>query len=200
MLNQNFLWLVPVLSVIGSGSYCIEVLQGRARPNRVTWILWALAPLIAFAAEIHEGVGLQSILTFMAGFGPLMVVVASFATRKAVWKISQFDIICGVVSILGLILWLLTRHGNIAIVFSIVADFMAGVPTIIKAYHDPKSEHYVVFMFGIISSVITVLTIKNWTLANYGFPIYILGMCVLLMALVVSEVGLKLRRAGVEVS
>ena len=69
MLNQNFVILAAALNLYGSASYVIETLKGKTKPNRVTWFIWALAPLIAFAAMASEGVGLSALMTFMVGFG-----------------------------------------------------------------------------------------------------------------------------------
>lgn len=193
MLDTKVLLLVPVLSLIGSASYIRAVIKGQAKPNRVTWVLWALAPLIAFAAEINAGVGLQSLVTFMAGFGPLLIVIASFISRNAVWKLTRFDFICGGLSVLGLILWLLTRQGDIAIVFAIAADGLAALPTLKKSFIDPDSESSFVFTLAIISSGLTLLTIDTWTVAHAAFPIYLLLICIVLVLLIRFKLGLKLR-------
>lgn len=196
MLDPKFVLVGAALNLTGSLGYVRSVLRGEARPNRVSWMMWALAPLIAFAAEIHEGVGLQSLMTFMVGFGPLLVVIASFVNRKSVWKLTKFDLTCGALSVAGLILWLITRHGNVAIIFSILADGTAAIPTIRKSYGHPETEHYFVFFVGAISAAITLLTIDNWTFANYGFPVYILLICLLLTGLIRFKLGKKIARAS----
>jgi len=184
MISDKFVILGAVLNLMGSSRYVWDVLKGRAKPNRVTFFLWALAPLIAFGAEIHEGVGLRSLMTFMVGFGPLIILLASFLNRGSVWKITTFDIVCGILSLLGLLLWLITRHGNVAIFFSILADGLAALPTVVKSYHHPETESYLVYLNGAISAAITLLTINNWTFANYGFPLYILVICAILFVLI----------------
>lgn len=195
MLDPKFVIVGAALNFTGSIGYVRSVLRGEARPNRVSWIMWTLAPLIAFAAELHEGVGLQSLMTFMVGFGPLMVVIASFVNRKSTWKLTSFDLVCGLLSVLGLILWLITRHGNIAIIFSILADGTAALPTVVKSYNEPETEHYLVFMLGAISAGITLLTIDHWTFANYGFPLYIFLICSVLTALIKFRLGKKISQA-----
>jgi len=46
--------------------------------------------LIAFKAQIKEGVGIhQALLTFMVGFIPLIIFIASFINKKAYWKIGK---------------------------------------------------------------------------------------------------------------
>jgi hypothetical protein len=193
MISDKFVFLAIVFNFIGTAGYLRDTLIGRARPNRVSWSLWALAPLIAFAAELGEGVKLQSLLTFMVGFGPLLIVIASFVNRKASWKITQFDLACGGLSIIGLILWLMTGRGNLAIALSIASDALAALPTLRKSHSHPESESSIAFSMAGISAAITILTISSWTFANYGFPIYILVMDAVLYSLVRFKLGLRLQ-------
>jgi len=194
MINENFIIFGAILNFIGSFGYAKDTFNGKTKPNRVTWFLWALAPLIAFFAEINKGVGLASLMTFMVGFGPLMVFVVSFLNKKSVWKICKLDIACGILSVFGLILWFITQEGNLAIVFAILADLFAGIPTIIKSYREPETESYLVFLFSVISATITLLAIKNWNFANYGFPMYILAICLLLFILIKFKLGPKISK------
>jgi hypothetical protein len=183
MLNSNFVLLGAVFNLIGSITYVVHTIQGKTKPNRATWFLWALAPLIAFAAEIHAHVGLRSLMTFMVGFGPLMIFLSSFVNRKSYWKLAGFDYVCAALSLVAVVLWRVTDSGNVAILFSIIADGMAAIPTITKAYRYPETESPRVFLFGAISAGITLLTVKTWTFASWGFPAYILVCCLLIAAL-----------------
>ena len=51
--------------------------------------------MIAFAAEVAQRVGLNAVLTLAVGFGPLMVVAASFLDPKAYARVTPFDVGCG---------------------------------------------------------------------------------------------------------
>jgi hypothetical protein len=192
MLDPKFVILGAGFNLIGSISYVIATLQGKTVPNRVTWLLWALAPLIAFSAELDKGVGLQALMTFMVGFGPAMVFIASFINSKSVWKLTTFDFMCGGLSLAGLVLWLVTQEGNIAIGLSILADLLAALPTVVKAYKAPETENWHIFLFGAISAGITLLTIDSWDFAHYGFPLYIFLICVGLFVLIKTKLGQKL--------
>src|SRR5437588_9334120 len=122
MINQNFVIVGAMIAAAGSLSYLSDTIKGKVKPNRVSFLLWSLAPLIAFFAEIKQGVGIQSLLTFVLGFLPLTIFIASFINKKAEWKLHCFDLTCGALSIISLLLWYITRTGNIVIVFSILAD------------------------------------------------------------------------------
>lgn len=192
MISDKFILIGALLNIIGSSTYAYNKVKGKTEPNRVTWFLWALAPLIAFSAELGDHVGLQSLMTFMVGFGPLLVFLASFINRKAYWKITRLDIACAILSIIALVMWKITRVGTVAIWLSIAADFLAGVPTLIKSYRRPETEHSGVFRNGALSAGITLLTIKHWAFASYGFPVYILLICLVLYVFITFELGKRL--------
>ncbi len=194
MIDERFVIVAAVLNLIGSLSYLKDTIKGKTRPNRVSWFLWAAAPLIAFSAELNHGVGLPALMTFMVGFGPLLIFLGSFVNRKASWKLTKLDMVCGALSILGLILWQVTGSGYLAILFSILADGLAGVPTIVKSYKEPESENWHVFFFGAVSAAITLLAIDTWDLAHYGFPLYIFAICVLLAVLIKFKIGTRFPR------
>ena len=192
MLNQNFIIIGTLIGAVGSLAYLVDTVKGKVKPNRVSFLLWSIAPLIAFAAQIKQGVGLESLMTFSTGFLPLTVFIASFVNKKAEWKITKFDLICGGLSILGLILWLVTKVGNIAITFSILADALAAIPTLVKAYRYPDTEiawPWIATVFGV---VLTLLTLNGLTFANSGFIIYILIVNTLIFSLVQFRIGEKL--------
>jgi hypothetical protein len=192
MINQNFVIIGTLIGAIGSLAYLVDTVRGKVKPNRVSFLLWSIAPFIAFAAQIKQGVGLESLMTFSTGFLPLTTFIASFANKKAEWRITKFDLICGALSIFGLILWLITKVGNIAITFSILADALAAIPTLVKAYKYPDTElawPWIATDFGV---VLTLLTLKGLTFANSGFIVYIFVVNTLIFSLVQFRIGEKL--------
>jgi hypothetical protein len=189
MLNPNFVILGVILQSIGGFSYLKDTLKGKVQPNKVSWLLWAIAPLVAFAAELSQGVGIQSLTTFIVGFIPLVVLIASFTSKKAEWKLSKLDVICGVFSFLGIILWFTTKVGNVAILFSIIADGLAAIPTIIKSYYHPESESHLIYTLGVVNAGIGLLAIQSWNFEHWGFPAYLLGVNLILAVLIGFKIG-----------
>ena len=184
MINQNFTYLGVIIASLGSVSYLVYTLRGKVKPNKITYLLWSVAPIIAFIAETQQGVGIQSLLTFVIGFLPLLIFIASFFNKKSKWKVTNFDILCGALSILGLIFWVITQVGNVAITFSIIADGLAGLPTIIKSYNYPETESGWIYFTGSISAAITILTLKEFSYAALAFPLYYFVMSLVIAGLV----------------
>lgn len=185
MLDPKFAILAVVLSMAGNVGYIVDTLRGRTRPNRITWTLWSLPPLIAFAAQVSKHVGGPAALTFACGLGALGVVGASFRSRRTAWKVMPVDLVCGALSLLCLAVWALTGDPEIAIVLAILTDVFATLPTAIKAYRDPGSESTGAFLLFAMSGLVTLLTVKQWSLANYGYPAYILVLGTVIVALIV---------------
>ena len=184
MINQNFVYLGVLCSLLGSTSYIIDTIRGKTKPNRVTWLIIAIAPLIGFVAQLKQGVGIQALMTFIVGFNPLMIFLASFVNKKAYWKITALDIWCGVLALLGIVLWQFTKDPNTAILFAILADLLGIIPTVVQSYKFPETENWKVFLGGLFNSSITLLTIKIWDFAHYAFPIYIWFSCAVLFVLI----------------
>jgi hypothetical protein len=193
MLHSNFVIIGTLIGAAGSVAYLIDTIKGKVKPNRVSFLLWSVAPFIAFFAQLKQGVGLEALMTFSTGFQPLTIFIASFVNKQAEWKLTRFDLLCGILSLLGLALWMITKVGNVAIFFSIVADGLAAVPTIVKAYKYPETEiawPWIATAFGV---VLTLLTLPTFTFANSGFIFYILVVDLLIFALVQFRLGEKLQ-------
>jgi hypothetical protein len=198
VINVNFVYLGSFIGTIGGLFYLRDTLRGTTQPNRVTWLLWAVAPLLAAAVEFDEGVGLRALTTFVVGFMPLLVFIASFHSPGAVWKIGRLDYLCGALSVAGTIGWLVTRNGVVAILAAVVADFLAGVPTLIKSWTHPETETLLSYVGAVANSGILLLTVVTWTTAVVAFPIYIVCMASIQTFLVGAKPGPRWRAARAE--
>lgn len=95
---------------------------------------------------------------------------------------------------MGLVVWKITGEGNLAILFSILADGFAAIPTVIKSYFQPETESSRAYLFGAINAAIALLTIRVWSFAQWAFPVYIFGICVLIYVLVRFRLGLVIQK------
>jgi hypothetical protein len=193
VINVHFVILGAAIGALGSLAYMRDTLRGTTQPNRVTWLLWAFAPLLAAAVELRSGVGLRTLTTFMIGFMPLLVFIASFHNPAAVWKIRRLDYACGAMSLAGTAAWLVTRNGVVAIAAAIAADFLAGVPTLVKSWSHPESESVSSYVGAVINSGILLLTVVVWTTEVVAFPLFILCVGSVQVLLVGGRLGPRLR-------
>lgn len=189
---QYLVLLGVTVQLLGIFYYIKEMLKGNTKPNRVTWLLWAVAPLIGTAAAISNGVRLSVLPVFMTGFGPLLVFIFSFANKNSYWKLGKFDYFCGFFSVLALVLWGITKEPVIAIIFAIASDGFAAIPTLIKAWNYPETETASTYLAGLFSALTSFVAIKIWNFSSVAFPMYIVILTISLTVFVYRKRFLRI--------
>lgn len=173
-LQEYTIFLSIILWSIGGITYMIKTVKGKTRPNRVSWLVWSIAPMIASYAAIKDGVGWIIAPVFLAWFNPFLIFILSFTHKNAYWKLEKFDYICGALALIALGIYVTTKDAMLTILFSILSDFFAGIPTLKKSWNHPETEDYKIFLFSSISVLISFLSIKSGSFNKLSFSIYLL--------------------------
>lgn len=184
---QNFVILGAVVQIIGIFQYIKDTIKGSTKPNRITWLLWSISPLIASVASITDGVMWAALPVFMSGFAPLLVFIFSFANKKSFWHLTKNDYFCATISIFALILWWLTKEPVIAIIFSIISDGFAAIPTIYKAWKHPETETIEAYTTGLFNVFTTFFVLKTFKTTELAFPIYLAILNLTLVLIIYSR-------------
>lgn len=171
-------WLVVIsalIAVTGSSGYLRDTIRGKTKPNRVSWFMWALAPLIGTAAALAAKADpWVTIRVFLAGFMPLIVFLAAFFNRQSYWKLTTFDFFCGLSSLMALVLWATVDSPRLAIVLAIIGDFFATIPTLVKAWKYPETETGWTYLTFLLSLLLIIPSIPRWDIENSAFQIYLM--------------------------
>ena len=178
---EFLVFIAAAVSLVSASVYIRSMFRGQTKPNRVTWFMWCIAPFVAAAAAVSNGVGWAVLPVFMSGFCPFLIFSASFFTKKAYWKHTKFDLICGGLSAVALILWYATSNPNIAIVFAIISDALAGVPTVLKAWKTPQTESAWPYITGMFAPLTSFAVVSSWGFSEVAFPSYLVVINVLLV-------------------
>jgi hypothetical protein len=178
----EFLVLIAALAtLVAAIAYIRSMFKGQTKPNRVTWLMWTVAPFTAAFAAFSSGVTWAAVPVFMSGFSPFLILLASFLNKRAYWKLSAFDYACGALSALALVLLYVTENPNVVIVFAIFSDAIAATPTLRKAWSHPQTESRWPFVVGIFSPLTSFLVAMDWTFSEIGFPAYLVAINILLV-------------------
>lgn len=176
MLPDSFAVVGALIGSLGGWYYLYETIVGRAQPNRVTWLLWGTFPLIIFVAQRVQGVEGQSWVSLIAGSTPLLIVAASLLNKQAYWKTQRRDYVLMAAAILGIVLWAVTDNPNLALLFALLADVLAAVPTLIKAYTHPASESWLAYAISAFGFGISVLALQTYSFENAAFVLNVFLM------------------------
>ncbi len=176
MFPEQIIYIGVLINLIVTLWYIKTIIYGKTRPNLVSWTLWALAPLIATFLQIKAGAGLSVLGPFMAGFGPFLVIIFASFKKRGFWRITKFDIICGFLSLFALFFYVITNQLAISIIFAILSDALAAIPTIRKALKFPETESISTYLGGVINNIFSLLIITNWIFSIYSFNIYLIIM------------------------
>jgi len=173
-------FVAAFVTLLATFVYVRSMFKGGAKPNRMSWLMWAIAPFIATAAAVSNGAGWAALPVFMSGLSPFLIFTASFITKKAHWTLASFDYVCGALSGLALILWYLTKDPNVAITFAMASDGLASIPTLTKAWNHPETESPWPFLVGVFNASTSFGALTAWTFSAYAFPAYLIVINILL--------------------
>jgi hypothetical protein len=196
MLDPRFVWLGAAVNLAAGALAVVAIVQGKARPNRVTWLVWAIAGWIAFSAQFLQGVLLPAVLTAVVASIPTAILITSLLTGRGTWWESRVDQACLGLTLALVPLWLTLGSGDLGIALSITVHALAAVPTVAKVWRDPGSEPGVPYTAGMFNAVVTLLTLPMLTFATAGFALYFLTLCSVLAFLILVVPRLRHAQRG----
>ncbi len=173
MIPEYFAYFCLLFGFVGSFYYIRDIFRGKAKPNRVSWIFWTIAPFVGVYVGYKSGTSIPLLVsTFVGGFIPFLILTATLFNKDSYWKTTKFDILCGLLSLIAIIIWITTKNGVISLSFAVLADLFASIPTIIKSWQHSETENIAPFSFGILNQIITFLIMTNFSFLTLAFPIY----------------------------
>lgn len=184
MIELSLLTLGFIAQASGSLYYAYLTAKGIVQPNRVTFLIWGLVPIIACIIQFFEGVGLAALSLFALGFFPFLIFCLSFLNKDSYWRLGIIDYICGILAILAVCIWVYTQDAFTAIALTIIADFFAFIPTLVKILKAPQTENVFSYLGAITNSAIGLILVQSWIFIEYGFLLYVLIQCVVAAVLI----------------
>lgn len=171
-----------VLFSLGDIPYFIDTVKNKTHPHRVTWGMVVLLNSIGFANQYASGAR-NSLWLFGAG---AIVTGAIFiaSLKNGVGGGSRSDLVCLIISIIGIALWITLKSPVYSIFASIVTDFVILFPTYKKTLKHPASETRISWLIGTISVLFATISVGElnwrllvlpvWSFILQAFMVYIL--------------------------
>lgn len=166
--------LAPVGSIVVAFSflpYLRDTVKKKIKPRIATWSTWSLITGVATVAALSEGAYVSALLTGITTIVELSVLF--FALKGGDRTYEKIDFICQAIAIMGIAGWILTSNPIWAIIFSILADMFAAIPTFYHTWIAPFEEAWHSFIIFAAGSFLTIFAIDEYSFINSAFPIYL---------------------------
>lgn len=161
--------LVAMVAVV---PYIKDILHGTTRPNTFSWGLWVLLLSISLLAQFSAGASWSVLMIAGDLIGTASILVLclwGYGYGKYGW----IEWVCSALAIVAIGLWQFAHEPVLAIVFAAVADLMAAIPTLVKAYKDPWSEAPTQFFVISFAGLLAIFSTTVFDAANLIFPAYL---------------------------
>jgi uncharacterized membrane protein (UPF0136 family) len=188
-----------ILTVGGMIPYLIDVMKKKTKPRIVSWGVWSVLTAIAGIASYADGQYPTAWLMAAASLTTLSVVVLGY--RNGDHSLEKLDIICLIGAVMGLVLWWYSGSATLAVLVTVLIDFVGVIPTLVHSWQKPHEETWITFAFGGLGGVATMLAVDTWVVTSVAYPIYIVIANTLITSVIlarkkyaVSQVPQELRR------
>ncbi len=161
-----------ILAIVAIAPYISGIIKGKTKPNVVSWFTWTLLLVIATSAAFAAHQPRSAFLTLGDTIGTGLTLILGL--KYGVAKFSWFDGMCQAAAILGLILWLTFNSPAIAIISSIIIDFIAAMPTLRHSWLHPDEETWQTFAVLVLASTLTIISLSIFAVTSLAFPLYLL--------------------------
>lgn len=174
-MKQIFLILSIVISLIAYVVGIRRIAKGTFRPQRMTRFLLAFLALIfvmVLWAQGDRNALYLALVMFLCNF-----IVFGLSIKNGIGGTSRLDMVVLFMAIVSLAVWQMTDNPVLGLVMSIVTDFIAMVPTIIKSWVLPETEEWWFYISGTLSGMFNIFSITKFTFGTLAFPVYVFLVC-----------------------
>ena len=151
--------------------YAKDIAKGRAVPARSARIMLTALIVIALLQQAGLGAGWAMAVTAGETVGSLAILV--LALYKGAGGFNRTDVLCYVMLVIDVWWWLATKDALLALHLTMVADTIAFYPTVIKTWHNPKSETPLFFIAGTIAPILNMVAVGSYSYQTIVFPLYL---------------------------
>jgi hypothetical protein len=170
----------PVLAIVGlSGAllafldpipYVRDILRGRTRPYRASWLIWSALGVLTFCSQVADGgtwsvaaVGVQAAST---------IVVFALSIQCGQGGARRTDAALLLLAAGGALAWRLSSEPVLATLFVIAADAVAVALMLPKTWLDPWSETRSSYVLASASGVLSTIAVGTLDAALMLYPAY----------------------------
>lgn len=162
--------------VVTQVMYVRDVIKKKVKPSVLSWFGWALLMGVGMFSQIVEsGLEYSQLGVIVCTFGCIAIgvtalILKNYSLKKIDWYILAAGLFC-------LVLYAVSNNAWLTTIYSITADFIIAIPTLIKVFANPETEKSKAWYISFVSWSLTLVLCFNHDLLYALFPIYLFTFC-----------------------
>jgi hypothetical protein len=162
--------MAGVCAVVNTIPYIRDIVRGRTRPHRGTWLVWAVLAIVVYLSQRAEG---ASWSLLMAGAqAALTGLVFVLAIRHGEGGLCASDAFLTAVAGAGVAGWIVLDEPIVATASVVAADLLAAAMMAPKTYRDPGSETLASFALASLGGALAAGAVGSAEPALLVYPAY----------------------------
>ena len=161
--------LAGIISLAAYAPYIMSILRKETKPNRASWIIWAVVSTIIALSYREAGAS----YAFLAPVGYVIgsTIVFILSIRHGVGGWTPFDRKCLIGAAISLVLWKIFDSPMSALLINLLINLLGTLPTARKAWYQPETESKVAWSLFSLGSIVNLFAVENWTLSMAVYPV-----------------------------
>ncbi|MFA6381672.1 MAG: hypothetical protein WCX08_00175 [Candidatus Buchananbacteria bacterium] len=171
MISETAGYLAGLVILLSFWPYLKDIFRCRTKPQRTSWLIWAILGLISFFSQLAKGASYSLILTGVQAIGDLFIFI--LAVKYGIGGLMKRDIISLVGAGISLWFWYLTSEAAIALFLVIFVDAIGVVLTVVKSYQSPATETASAWVLTALGGFLACIAVGRLDFILLAFPFYI---------------------------
>jgi hypothetical protein len=163
-MKETLAIIASLLAVVGNVPYLRDILKKRVQPHPYTWLVWSIVSCIIFFGQLAKGAGIGAMPT--AASEIFTIIIFFFSLRNGFRNIKKIDTFFLILSLLGIIPWILTKDPTISVIIAVSIDLIAFAPTIRKTWSYPKTETPLLFIMNVFRHILMLASLQAYNVAT----------------------------------
>jgi hypothetical protein len=179
-----------VLTFVAFVPYIISTRNGKTKPHVFSWVIWGIATVIVFFAQLADGAGIGAWSIGISGLLTLYIAYLAYR-RRADSSVTKIDWVFFILALISLPLWYWTRDPFWAVVILTTVDTLGFAPTFRKAYHAPYDELLLLYVVMTIRNLVSIPALEHYSWTTVLFPAVLSLTCALFIVMVMVRRTMK---------
>jgi hypothetical protein len=162
--------LAGVLGAVDTVPYVRDILAGKTRPYRWTWLIWAVLAIVVCASQRADGASWS--LLMAASQAVLTSVIFALAIRRGEGALGAGERAMLAVAAGGVVGWMLAGEPVVATACVVAADLIGVAMMVPKTYRDPDSETLATFVLASVAGALAAGAVGRLDTSLLLYPVY----------------------------